>query len=57
MENNFNYGLWYKKKVLEGEKLKLVELEKQKRFIEFDIIRCKEEIERFEKLVKEDKEK
>lgn len=43
------------KKVLEGEKLKLVELEKQKRFIEFDIIRCKEKIERYEKAVKEHK--
>lgn len=55
MKDNFNYGLWYEKKVLEGEKLKLVELEKQKRFIEFDIIRCKEEIERYEKAVKEHK--
>ena len=55
MEDNFNYGLWYSEKTLKEYKELLVELEKKKRFIEFDIIHCKEGIERFEQAVKEHK--
>ena len=55
MEDNFNYGLWYSEKTLKEYKELLVELEKKKRFIEFDIIHCKEGIKRFEQAVKEHK--
>lgn len=55
MEDNFNYGLWYAEKTLKEYQELLIELEKKKRFLEFDITYCKEGIERCEKAVKRHK--
>ena len=57
MEKKINYSLWYREIVLEDYKSKLIELEKQKKMLDFDIERCKESIEYWRQAVEEAKEK
>ena len=55
MENKMNYSLWYREVVFKDYRLKLIELEKQKKMLDFDIERCKESIEYWGKAVEEAK--